>query len=107
MKPFLFAVLLGTLSFGLVGVSQADPWSYHACAHNNSKNCRDARAAFAEHHNGMEPDQWYNHWYEGNQGRWNRANDDWRWEGINGDEYRRDHDHWQWFRHHDDDHDRD
>ena len=98
MKKFLFALALGTLTAGLAGTSMAA-----GCAGNNSRACRDARAAFAEHHNGQYPQQYYNQWYSGRQGRWNQEHNNWRWEGMNGEDYRRNHDKWEWqHRHHED-----
>src|SRR5579862_1561382 len=58
MKAFLLAVALTALS---AGVASAAPWS--RCFDNNSKACTDARNAFAEHHGGLFPEQYYNGWY--------------------------------------------
>jgi len=112
MKTFLFAAALTVLSAGA-----ASARGYSACINNNSKACRDARAAFAEHHNGQFPEQYYNSWYGGRQGRWNQRNNQWRWEGIDGDNYSKGRHGWQWAhprgrrneggRDHDHDHDND
>ena len=102
MKKFFVPILTAaTLALGLAGTSYAQ-WNNHACANNNSKHCQDARAAFAEHHNGMMPNQYYNHWYGGQQGRWDRYNNDWRWESMNGDRYSRGNHGWEWHRYHHD-----
>jgi len=61
----------------------------------------DARNAFAEHHGGVFPEQYYNSWYAGNQGRWNQENNEWRWERINGDEYGKGDRGWEWKHHQD------
>jgi hypothetical protein len=103
MKLFPITLLLATLAVGLAGTGYAQ---YGSCVNNNSKACRDARNAFAEHHGGVFPEQYYNHWYGGNQGRWYQRNNEWRWEGINGDRYWKGHDGWEWH-HHDHDHDHD
>lgn len=105
MKKFLLALSLAALTAGFAGTSYA--FNYSSCANNNSKHCVDARNAFAEHHGGQMPGQYYNHWYEGNQGRWNRANNEWRWEGMNGDQYWHGNHGWEWRHHHDHDHDHD
>jgi hypothetical protein len=102
MKTFLFAITLAALSAGLAGTSYAQ---FGACAHSNSKACIDAKNAFAEHHGGVYPEQYYNHWYQGYPGRWNQVNNDWRWEGMNGDRYWKGPQGWEWKRHHDHDHD--
>jgi hypothetical protein len=48
----------------------------------------------------------YNEWYAGRQGRWYQRDRDWRWEGMDGDDYYRTRDHgWRWFHHHHDDDD--
>jgi hypothetical protein len=99
MKKFLLALSLATLTAGFAGTSYAQFYE-RGCMDNNSKRCVDARNAFAEHHNGVMPGQYYNHWYEGNQGRWYKQNNDWRWEGINGDSYWRSHRGWEWRHHH-------
>ena len=84
MKIFLFTILLAALS---AGVGYAAPYRYSACANNNSKECRDARDAFARHHNGKYPEQWYDQWYQGQQGRWNQRANKWQWEGAEGDQW--------------------
>ena len=91
MKVFVLTILLAALS---AGIGYAQP--YGACVNNNSKACVDARNAFARHHGGVYPQQYYNQWYAGNQGRWNQQDNDWRWEGMNGDEYRRGDRGWEW-----------
>lgn len=102
MKRFLFAIVLAVLTGGLAGTSYAD----RSCMNNNSKACRDARAAFAEHHGGLYPQQYYNQWYQGRQGRWNQEHNNWRYEGMDGDDYWKGHNGWTWS-HHKHDHDRD
>src|SRR5437868_15466199 len=91
MKKLLFALALSALTAGVANAQGA-------CYHDNSKACRDAREAFAEHHGGVYPEQYYNMWYQGGQGRWNQNNNDWRWEGMDGRDYWRDHDRWDWHR---------
>src|SRR5271166_204924 len=98
MKIFLLALLLTALTGGLA--MAAEPCTgYSACAHSNSKGCRDARNAFAEHHNGMFPEQWCNQWYQGQRGHWNQHGNDWRWEGAEGDRYWKGPNGWEWKRH--------
>src|ERR1700730_12521690 len=99
MKTVLFAILLAALTAGFARTGYAQPYGYGGCANNNSKACRDARNAFAEHHNGLYPNQWYNQWYQGRQGRWNQQSNNWRYEGMDGDEYNRGDRGWEW-RHH-------
>lgn len=135
MKKFLFIILLAVLSAGLapVGRAYSQVYRYHACTNNNSKECRDAREAFARHHNGLTPEQWYQDYYQGQPGRWNQQGNNWQWQGAEGDEwyqgrqghwyqerdgwqyrgddgddYRKGHKDWQWSRKrqkHDRDHD--
>jgi len=100
MKKFLLALSLAALTAGFAGTSYAQFYEGN-CVGNNSKHCVDARNAFAEHHGGVYPQQYYNNWYQGNQGRWNRANNDWRWESMNGDRYSRGAHGWEWRHHHD------
>ena|ERR1039457_3094954 len=89
MKIFLFTILLAALTGGLASaqVRYNQPCKVGACANNNSKECRDARNAFAEHHNGLYPEQWCNQWYQGQQGRWNQQGNNWQWEGAEGDQW--------------------
>lgn len=90
MKIFLLAIVLAALTTGLAGTAGAYNQSCKpvgACANNNSKECRDARAAFAEHHNGLYPEQWCNQWYQGQQGRWNQEGKKWQWDGGQGDQW--------------------
>lgn len=91
MKTFVLTILLTALTSGIACAS-----GYRNCANNNSKACSDARAAFAEHHNGQYPERWYNQWYQGQQGRWSQRGSDWRWEGARGDNYEKGHDGWRW-----------
>jgi len=89
MKIFLFVMLLGALTAGLAraqfGYNQT--CKVGACAYINSKECRDARDAFAEHHNGLYPEQWCNQWYQGQQGRWTPQGNEWQWAGADGDQW--------------------
>jgi hypothetical protein len=88
MKIFLLTILLAALTGGLATAANYNqPYKYHACANNNSKECRDAREAFARHHNGQYPERWYQEWYQGQQGRWNQRSDKWQWEGAEGDQW--------------------
>ena len=113
MKIFLAAVLISAATAGMAFAQGGMGNPYSACAHSNSKHCQDARAAFAEHHNGMSPDQWYNQYYQGRQGRWSQEGKNWRWESMNGEKYEQVHNKWAWVgghhhKHdHDDDHDHD
>ena len=107
MKILLFAVLLTMVTAGLASAGGGHPTNrYSACAHSNSKECTDARNAFAAHHGGKYPDQFYNQWYQGQQGRWDQHGKDWRWDGANGEQYRKEHNQWEWVKHHNK-HDRD
>jgi hypothetical protein len=100
MKKFVLAFSLAALTagFGFAGTSYAQ--YYGNCVGNNSQHCIDARNAFAEHHGGVYPEQYYNHWYGGQQGRWINENNAWRWEGINGDRYWKGPNGWEWRRYH-------
>jgi len=93
MKIFLLTIALAALTGGL---AQADRYNYSSCANSNSRACQDDRAAFARHHNGQTPNQWNNHWYQGQRGRWSQQNNSWRWNGVRGDQYSRGRDGWQW-----------
>jgi len=93
-KTLLSAIVLTAVSFGTVGSSFAA--GYGACVGNNSPACVNARNAFAEHHGGRFPEQYYNSWYGGNQGRWYQQNNAWRWEGMNGDRYEPGRHGWEW-----------
>jgi hypothetical protein len=79
MKKLLFAAALTVLSAGIANAQ----WR-GSCIGNNSKACTDARNAFAEHHGGVFPEQYYNSWYGGHQGRWYQHGAEWRWEGTDG-----------------------
>jgi hypothetical protein len=98
MKTFVFAILIALASTGLASAQMGNPLAghYSGCANNNSKHCQEARAAFAEHHNGMSPEQWDNQNYQGHKGRWVQNGKDWRYEGSNGEQYRKVHDKWEW-----------
>jgi hypothetical protein len=102
MKVFLFTILLAALTAGLTRAGGG--YNYGGCANNNSKACRDARNAFAEHHSGQYPEQWNQEWYQGQRGRWKEQGDDWQWNGAQGDEWYQgqqghwyqERDGWQW-----------
>jgi hypothetical protein len=97
MKIFLLTILLATLTGGAaLADGYNNRYAYGSCANNNSKACRDARDAFARHHNGQSPEQYNNAWYQGQQGRWNQNGANWQWRGIDGNEYRRGNKGWQW-----------
>jgi hypothetical protein len=103
VKKILLVVFFAALSAGVAGTGYAQ---YGACVNNNSKACVDARNAFAEHHGGQYPQQYYNHYYQGRPGRWSQQNNNWRWEGMDGDEYSRGDRGWEWKHHkHEGDHD--
>src|SRR5882762_5776141 len=92
-KTFLFTIAIVAMTGGLAGA--AGGYGYHSCANNNSKACRDARSAFAEHHNGLSPEQYNNQWYQGQQGRWSQNGNNWRWNGAEGDQwYQGQQGHW-------------
>jgi hypothetical protein len=93
MKTFVLTVLLTAM---IGGIAAAAGYNYSNCANSNSKACMDARAAFAEHHNGQQPERYYDQWYQGRQGRWNQKGSDWSWEGARGDTYTKGHQGWQW-----------
>jgi hypothetical protein len=90
MKTFVLTILLTALTSGIAAAG----YSFQTCG--NTKACNDARAAFAEHHHGQYPTQYYNQWYQGRQGRWNHKGTNWRWEGLRGDRYAQGHNGWQW-----------
>jgi hypothetical protein len=89
MKIFFFTILLAGLTAGLAGAGGGynQPYGNRSCANSNTKGCQDARKAFAEHHNGLYPDQYFNQWYQGQQGRWTRSGNNWRWQNAEGDQY--------------------
>ena len=62
------------------------------CYGNNSKACVDARNAFAEHHGGMYPGDYF----QGGQGRWMQYGNEWRWRGVDGREYFHGPNGWAW-----------
>jgi hypothetical protein len=96
-KTVLFTILLAMLSFGSARTGYAQ---FGACTNNNSKHCVDARNAFAEHHGGVYPEQYYNHWYQGRPGRWAQQSNAWRWDGMDGDRYSKGRHGWEWRHHH-------
>jgi hypothetical protein len=103
MNKFLLTLTAGAVLAALPGIAIAQPFA-RSCANRNTKGCRDAREAFAKHHGGMYPNQYYNGWYGGREGRWYQRNNAWRWEGMDGDDYYEGpHHHWRWFHHHDED----
>ena len=97
MKKFLFTIVFAAVAAGFAGNGFAQP--YGACVNNPSKACRDARNAFARHHGGVYPEQYFNNYYQGRQGRWYQQNDDWRYEGMDGDDYYRGDHGWEWKHH--------
>jgi len=103
MKTLVGAFVLAAVSFGIAGTSFAQA-PYSACLGNNSPACVNARKAFAEHHGGTFPEQYYNSWYGGNRGRWYQENNNWRWEGANGDRYWKGDHGWEWHHFHDEHH---
>lgn|ERR1700676_3421906 len=97
MKIFLLTLVLAGLTGGMAGAAGYNQsYNYSGCANNNGKACRDARDAFARHHNGQSPNQWNNAWYQGQQGRWNQNGNNWQWRNVQGDEYRNGRNGWQW-----------
>jgi hypothetical protein len=97
MKTVLFPILLAALSVGFTRTAYAQ---YSACVNNNSKHCVDARNAFAEHHGGKYPEQYFNNYYQGQPGRWTQQKNEWRWDGMDGDRYYKGHNGWEWKHHH-------
>jgi hypothetical protein len=87
MKTFALAILFATLTGGIATAGYNQDYRYSSCANNNSRACRDAREAFAGHHNGQSPEQWNNSWYQGQRGRWNQNGNNWRWSGAEGDQW--------------------
>jgi len=101
MKVFVLTALLTAAAAGMALAGEGwQPYKHGSCWHNNSKHCQDARAAFAEHHNGMMPDQWDNQWFQGHQGRWVEHDKDWKWEGSNGEQYWKGKNGWEWASNH-------
>jgi hypothetical protein len=86
--------LLLTLIFvaGTAGIASAQGGG---CIGNNSPACVNAKNAFAEHHGGVYPGQYY----QGYAGRWARNGNEWRFRSNDGREYYHGHDGWAW-RHH-------
>jgi len=76
-----------------------------ACYGNNSPACVHARNAFAEHHGGEYPGQYF----QGYQGNWRRYGNDWRFRSNDGREYYHGDRGWDWREarehHHHHDHD--
>ena len=99
MKKALFTLLFAGAGLFIATTGRAQ-YRYSACANNNSKACRDARDAFARHHGVVYPQQYYSQWYQGQQGRWYQNNNNWRWEGMDGDDYWRGNNGWEWRKHH-------
>lgn len=117
MRIFSLAILTA-LFCATTASAQQYPYQrypYRSCRNNPSKECQDARKAFAEHHNGMTPEQWFDQTYQGQAGRWqweNAEGDDWyqgvpghwfqepdsRFHGDNGDVYRKGPTGWGWIR---------
>ena len=97
MKILVGAFVLAAVSFGIGGTSFAQ-MAYSACAGRNTPACVQARNAFAEHHGGVFPEQYFNSYYNGNRGRWYQENNQWRWEGMNGDRYYQGAHGWEWHR---------
>ena len=93
MKTGYLTILFAAAGLAIAGSGYAQ---YGACVNNNSKECVDARNAFARHHGGVYPNQYYNQWYGGRQGRWAQQNNEWRYEGMDGDDYWRGNDGWNW-----------
>lgn len=88
MKIFLSTILLAALTVGLARAeNDHQPYNYRSCANNNSEACRNARDAFANQHDGQTPEQWNHDWYQGQQGRWNRKDNNWQWQGADGDDW--------------------
>ncbi len=101
MKVLFLTLLVAALSGGIASAGGN-------CVGNNSEACRNARAAFAEHHGGAYPNQWF----QGHQGRWARNGNNWRWRSNDGGEYWRGNHGWSWreaheHHHHHHDHDDD
>ncbi len=110
MKIFLLTLALTALTGGYAMANNYQ--QTHSCENVNTKACRDARAAYAEHHNGQSPEQFNNHWYQGKPGRWSQSdkNKNWRWDGANGEQYSKSEKGWKWSdlthkHHNDNDHD--
>ena len=83
MKAFAFVLLIGALTLGTARAQffNGGPCQPGRCWHNNSKECVDARNAFAEHHNGRYPEQYCNQYYQGQRGRWIQNGNQWQWSG--------------------------
>jgi hypothetical protein len=101
MKTLAFAILFALAFTGLASAQMGNPLAGQngGCAQSDSKHCQDARRAFAQHHNGLSPQQWDNQYYQGHRGRWQQQGKNWQWEGSNGEQYRKVHDKWGWVEH--------
>jgi hypothetical protein len=97
MKRLFSAIVLAAVSFGVVGSSFAQPYG---CLGNNGPACVNDRKAFAEHHGGVMPEQYFNSYYGGSAGRWYQRNNAWHWQGANGDRYEPGAHGWEWHRWH-------
>lgn len=117
MKTLVIStILLVAATFGFSGAAHAQRYPYRSCVNNNSKACQDARNAFAEHHNGLYPEQWFNQnyqgqpgrwqwenadgddWYQGEQGHWYKEPQGWHFWGDDGDDYWKGKNGWGWAR---------
>jgi hypothetical protein len=95
MKSFAFASLVAALTIGLAHAQMGNPIAgldhpehLETCANNNSKHCQDARKAFAEHHNGMSPEQWEKT-HPGHREHWEQNGKNSALEGSNGEQHRK------------------
>ncbi|HVN28867.1 MAG TPA: hypothetical protein VMT64_10300 [Candidatus Binataceae bacterium] len=86
MKKVLLSLIFVAFTGGIASAQVG------GCMHNNSRACVDARNAFAEHHGGLYPGQYY----QGYRGNWYRANNDWRWRSEDGREYWNGPHGWEW-----------
>jgi hypothetical protein len=90
MKKLLLSLVFVAFTAGIASAQVPG-----GCIGNNSRACVDARNAFAEHHGGVFPGQYY----QGYAGRWARNGNEWRFRSNDGREYYHGHDGWAWRRH--------
>jgi len=95
MKKLLLSLVFVAFTGGIAAAAQPG-----GCIGRNNKACVDARNAYAEHHGGVYPGQYY----QGYRGNWARNGNEWRFRGENGREYWHSPRGWEWreahFHHH-------
>ena len=86
MKKLLLSMVFVAFTGGIASAQVG------RCAGNNSPACVNARNAFAEHHGGVYPGQYY----QGYRGQWLGSGNNWRWRSEDGREYYHSPRGWEW-----------